>query len=165
MNIQFYWRFWAQSWEFSDLRFPYKMFTFQTSFKPFLIRGGGGYKVMNSKVNCNNLCPNYVQEFGLSYFTSPFCNCKRTRNETLCEPRNTFLGWVSAKPYQNVWARTYGYFYGRLWVLVGCQAGVVLVGWQARMILIGWQARMRLIGWQYIKDVLDWYDGRQRLYW
>jgi hypothetical protein len=44
--------------------------TLQTSFKPFLIRGGGGgYEVMNSKdVNSKNLCPNYVQEFGLSYF-------------------------------------------------------------------------------------------------
>jgi hypothetical protein len=30
------------------------------------------------------------------------CNCKGTRNETLCEPRNTFLRCVSAKPYQNV---------------------------------------------------------------
>ena len=41
--------------------------------------------------------------------------CKRTRNKAFSEPRNTFLGCVSAKPYQNVWARTYGYFYGRLW--------------------------------------------------
>jgi hypothetical protein len=32
---------------------------------------------MNSKeVNSNNLCPNYVQEFGLSYFTSPFAIAK-----------------------------------------------------------------------------------------
>jgi hypothetical protein len=42
--------------------------------------------------------------------------CKRTRNKAFSEPRNTFLGCVSAKPYQNVWARTYGYFYGRLWI-------------------------------------------------
>ncbi len=41
--------------------------------------------------------------------------CKRTRNKAFSKPRNTFLGCVSAKPYQNVWARTYGYFYGRLW--------------------------------------------------
>ncbi len=41
--------------------------------------------------------------------------CKRTRNKAFSDPRNTFLGCVSAKPYQNVWARTYGYFYGRLW--------------------------------------------------
>ncbi len=40
--------------------------------------------------------------------------CKRTRNKAFSEPRNTFLRCVSAKPYQNVWARTYGYFYGRL---------------------------------------------------
>jgi hypothetical protein len=40
---------------------------------------------------------------------------KRTRNKAFSGPRNTFLGCVSAKPYQNVWARTYGYFYGRLW--------------------------------------------------
>ncbi len=51
------------------------MFTLQTSFKPLI--GGGGYEVMNSKeVNSNNLCPNYVQEFGLSYFTSPFAIAK-----------------------------------------------------------------------------------------
>ena len=32
---------------------------------------------MNSKeVNSNNLCPNYVQEFGLSYFTSSFAIAK-----------------------------------------------------------------------------------------
>jgi hypothetical protein len=54
------------------------MFTFQTSFKPFLAEGGGeGCEVMNSKeLNSNNLCPNYIQEFGLSYFTSPFAIAK-----------------------------------------------------------------------------------------
>jgi hypothetical protein len=32
---------------------------------------------MNRKeVNSNNLCPNYVKEFGLSYFTSPFAIAK-----------------------------------------------------------------------------------------
>ncbi len=40
---------------------------------------------------------------------------RRTRNKAFSVPRNTFLGCVSAKPYQNVWARSYGYFYGRLW--------------------------------------------------
>jgi hypothetical protein len=31
--------------EFSDLRFPYTMFTLQTSFKPPLLNGGGGSKI------------------------------------------------------------------------------------------------------------------------
>ena len=30
-------RFWAYSWEFSDLRFPYTMFTLQTSYIPILL--------------------------------------------------------------------------------------------------------------------------------
>jgi hypothetical protein len=51
----------------------YKMFTFQTSLKPLLLRGGGGLKSI-----CRDDCdyqggkllrllsyPNYVQEFGL----------------------------------------------------------------------------------------------------
>jgi hypothetical protein len=37
MNVQFSWGF----WEFSDLRFPYTMFTLQTSFNYFCSRGGG----------------------------------------------------------------------------------------------------------------------------
>ncbi len=41
---------------------------------------------------------------------------KRTRNKAFSEPQNTFLRCASAKPYQNVWARTFGYFYGGLWV-------------------------------------------------
>jgi hypothetical protein len=41
-NLQFRRGFWAKSWEFSDLRFLYTMFTLQTSFKPLLLRGGGG---------------------------------------------------------------------------------------------------------------------------
>jgi hypothetical protein len=44
---------------------------------------------------------------------------KRTRNKAFSEPRNTFLRCAPAKPYQNVWARTYGYFYGRLWLYAG----------------------------------------------
>ncbi len=31
--------FWAYSWKFSDLRFPYTMFTLQFSFKPLLLKG------------------------------------------------------------------------------------------------------------------------------
>ncbi len=58
---------------------------------------------------------------------------KRTRNKAFSEPRNTFLGCVSAKPYQNVWARTYGYFYGRLWPWStdqhGSQVEPALVHW------------------------------------
>ncbi len=42
MNIQFRWGFWAWSWEFSDLRFPYTMFSLQTSFNPLFLGGGGG---------------------------------------------------------------------------------------------------------------------------
>jgi hypothetical protein len=45
MNLQFRRGFWAKSWVFSDLRFPYKMFTLQTSFKPLLLGGGGGDKI------------------------------------------------------------------------------------------------------------------------
>ncbi len=54
------------------MRFPYTMFTLQTSFTP-LLRGGGGSKnplvevTVNSKAeNSYDFCPNYVQEFGLS---------------------------------------------------------------------------------------------------
>jgi hypothetical protein len=42
MNVHFRWDFWELSWEYSDLMFSYKMFTIQTSFKPFCSRGGGG---------------------------------------------------------------------------------------------------------------------------
>jgi hypothetical protein len=42
MNVQFRWGFWAYSWEFSDLRFPYTMFTLQTSIKPLLLKVGWG---------------------------------------------------------------------------------------------------------------------------
>ncbi len=42
MNVQFRWGFWAQSGEFSDLRFPYTILKLQTSFKPLLLGGGGG---------------------------------------------------------------------------------------------------------------------------
>ncbi len=49
------------------------MFTLQTSFKPLLLkRGGGGWlkavveETVNSKEeNSKDFCPNYVQEFGL----------------------------------------------------------------------------------------------------
>jgi hypothetical protein len=40
MNVKFRWGFWT-SWEFSDLRFPYTMFTLQTSFKPLFLKGWG----------------------------------------------------------------------------------------------------------------------------
>jgi len=49
------------------LRFPYTMFTLQTSFKPTLLKGEGGKSV--SRCDCDkeeNSFPNYVQEFGLS---------------------------------------------------------------------------------------------------
>ncbi len=36
----------GQSWEFSDLRFPYTMFTSQTSFNPLLLKGGRGVKAI-----------------------------------------------------------------------------------------------------------------------
>ncbi len=42
MNVQFRWGFWAYSWDFSDLRFPYTMFILQTIFNPLLLGGGGG---------------------------------------------------------------------------------------------------------------------------
>jgi hypothetical protein len=45
MNVQFRCGFWASSSEFSDLRFPYTMFTLHTSFKPFLLKEGGEYKI------------------------------------------------------------------------------------------------------------------------
>jgi hypothetical protein len=51
--------------EFSDMRFPYTMFTLQTSFKPLLLKvGGGGYNplvevAVNSKEeNSQDFCPN-----------------------------------------------------------------------------------------------------------
>ncbi len=48
------------------------MFTLQTSFKPLLLKWGGGVntvveETVNSKEeNSNDFCPSYVQEFGLS---------------------------------------------------------------------------------------------------
>ncbi len=42
INVLFLWGFLAYSWDFSGLRFPYTMFTSQTSFKP-LLQGGGGW--------------------------------------------------------------------------------------------------------------------------
>ncbi len=42
MNVQFRWGFWAKSWEFSDFRFPYTMFTLKTSLKPLKLKGEGG---------------------------------------------------------------------------------------------------------------------------
>jgi hypothetical protein len=42
------------------LRFPYTMFTLQTSLKPLLLKTGGGGGV---KIQIH--CPKYVQEFGL----------------------------------------------------------------------------------------------------
>ncbi len=59
---------------FSGLRFPYTTFTLQTSFKPLLLRAGGGggrqtavvEVTVNSKgENSEDFCPNYVQEFDL----------------------------------------------------------------------------------------------------
>ena len=41
-------------WQFSDLRFPYTMFTLHTSFKPLLLKAGGGLKsVSRSDCDCN----------------------------------------------------------------------------------------------------------------
>jgi len=66
MTIQFLWGFWAYSWEFWELRFPYTFTMFHTTFAHKgggvkSIRGGDGSKEENSE----GLCPNYVQEFGL----------------------------------------------------------------------------------------------------
>jgi hypothetical protein len=70
MNVQFRWGFWAKSWDFSDLRFPYAMFTLQTSFKPLLLKGEGGVKSV-SIGDCEwqggklwKCYPKYVREFG-----------------------------------------------------------------------------------------------------
>ncbi len=52
---------------------------------------------------------------------------KRTRNMAFSEPHNTFLRCVSAKPYQNVWARTLGYFYGGLWLGRECYSETVVM--------------------------------------
>ncbi len=57
MNMQFRWGFWAQSQEFSDFRYPYTMFTFQTSFKTLVLWGGGGGGGGGNKFsrgNCEN---------------------------------------------------------------------------------------------------------------
>jgi hypothetical protein len=42
------------------------MFTLQTSFKPFLLKGGEGSIILvEVTVNSKEKTPNYVQEFGL----------------------------------------------------------------------------------------------------
>ncbi len=46
---------------------------------------------MNSKeVNSDNSCPNYVQEFGLSYFTSPFAIAKGLEMRISVSPATLF---------------------------------------------------------------------------
>ncbi len=67
---QFRWGFCAQSWEFSDLRFPCTIIILQIGFEPlFFAQGGGGnplveVTVNNKEENSWDVCPNYVQEFG-----------------------------------------------------------------------------------------------------
>jgi hypothetical protein len=41
------------------------MFTIQTSFKPLLLKGGGGEIEVTVNSKEENSCPNYVREFGL----------------------------------------------------------------------------------------------------
>ncbi len=81
------------------MRFPYKLFTLQTSFKPLLVReGGGGVKsisndnaqLYSNEVNSYNLCPNNVQEFSLSYFTSPFAIAKGLEMRLSVSPATLF---------------------------------------------------------------------------
>ncbi len=45
---------------------------------------------MNSNIDKNNLCPNYVQEFGLSYFTSPFAIAKGLEMRLSVSPATPF---------------------------------------------------------------------------
>ncbi len=50
------------------LRLDVTMFTLQASFKPLLLKRGGGSKNPLVEVTVNSkedFCPNYVQEFGL----------------------------------------------------------------------------------------------------
>ncbi len=77
INVQFCWSFWAESWEYLGLRLPYEMFTIQTSFKQLLLTEGGGVNPLvevtenSKKENSGDFCPNYVQEFGLSWIWIP----------------------------------------------------------------------------------------------
>ncbi len=60
---------------FPDLRFPYTIFTLQTSFKPLLLKGvgGGGRGGVKSKISIEvtvkskeeDFWANYAQEFGI----------------------------------------------------------------------------------------------------
>ncbi len=52
------------------------MFTLQTSFKPLLLKRGGGGPLVEVTVNSKeesseDFCPNYVQEFGLCISKKP----------------------------------------------------------------------------------------------
>jgi hypothetical protein len=78
------------------LRFEYQMFTLQTSLKPLLLGGVGGrlnllVEVIKSKEENSYFCPNYVHEFGLSYFTSPFAIAKRLEMRFSVSPAVPFL--------------------------------------------------------------------------
>ncbi len=48
-------------------------------------------EVVNSKEENPFFCPNYVQEFGLSYFTSPFAIAKRLEMRLSVSPAAPFL--------------------------------------------------------------------------
>ncbi len=79
MNVQIPWGFWAQSWEFSYLRFPYTMFTnkFQTIFA--FAPGEGGVNqlvevtVNSKKENTYDFCSSYIQAFGLCSRAGKLC--------------------------------------------------------------------------------------------
>ncbi len=67
-------------------------------YKPLLLGawGVGGrlyllVEVVNSKEDNSYFCPNYVQEFGLSYFTSPFAIAKRLEMRLSVSPAAPFL--------------------------------------------------------------------------
>jgi hypothetical protein len=74
------------------------MFTLQTSFNPLLLRWGGGggdllVEIVNSKEETSqDVCPNsnYVQEFGISYFTSPFAIAIRLEMRLSVSPATPF---------------------------------------------------------------------------
>jgi hypothetical protein len=84
-------------------KITYTMFKLQTIFNPFLPGGGGGYR-KEETLKAFELCPNYVQEFGLSMRKKPFSDalCSSTSyKNSFRNLTSTNSQYYAQKPQRN----------------------------------------------------------------